>query len=109
MTEELAPQTIYSIQQWDIWKAVSNNDIGQLGTVMDNNMKYYISHVSMPIQNMYRCQSKIMFYKNVRCWDFMQMKKYELKKFVKMIQNFLFNEEIKYTFFFKASCFDENI
>lgn len=29
------------------------------------------------------------------------MKKYELKKFVKMIQNFLFNEEIKYTFFLK--------
>lgn len=39
----------------------------------------------------------------------MQMKKNELKTFVKMIQNFLFNEEIKYTFFFKASCFDVNI
>lgn len=76
MTEELAPQTIYSIQQWDIWKAVSNNDIGQLGTVMDNNMKYYISCIdanpkyeSMPIQNYVLQKRKMLrFYANEKIW-----------------------------------------
>lgn len=65
MTEELAPKTIYSIQQWDIWKALSNNDIGQIGTVMDNNMKYYISCID--------ADPELIFTKT-KCWDLMQMK-----------------------------------